>query len=697
MKNIILLSLLLLSGVLSLSAKSLKGAKLDFVCQDTVFKQPFIDIDEIHTKPVRYRYIHGGFADGTRFSFYFPEKAKYKGHFFQYITPFPDSETSAQAGVGSNNFINFSVSHGAYFIETNEGGRLTFTPGEKRREASIGAYRANAACAQLSRYIAHLIYDCPRPYGYAFGGSGGAYRTTGAAESTTGVWDGFVPFILGSPQAIPNVFAVRMYALRVLKDVLPKIVDALEPGGSGNPYEGLTVEQAQVLQEATRMGFPIKAWYGYKYMDVHGFLVLYNGVVSADPTYFNHDFWNVPGYLGYDAPESLRKARVQKATVVTKILGEDACERLGLVKALSAKDRGTADQAWRSMGSDIKDKPVGYELADNIPEFGMGGDLVILTGKAKGQKLQITKVDGNHIAVASFSDLNILKKLHVGDSVRCDNSDFLAIQTYHRHQVPTPDYYVWDQFRDYQGHPIYPQRPMLLGPIFTRSAAGCLPTGKIHGKMILCCSVWDREAFAWQGDWYRKKVQDHLGNQTDQNFRLWYTDRCTHGDVDDSTEVVSYSGVLQQALLDVADWVEKGIEPPMTTNYQVKEGQVVLAEKANDRHGIQPVPVATIDGKKRADVHQGDEVTIHVVAEAPVGKITAAKWSFDGCHYTRRQDLRHATYSEDGRKVDFDTKVSFSKPGTYFAAVKVTAQRDGDAKTIFTDINNIDRVRIVVK
>ena len=512
MKNIILLSLLLLSGVLSLSAKSLKGAKFDFVCQDTVFKQPFIDIDEIHTKPVRYRYIHGGFADGTRFYFYFPEKAKYKGHFFQYITPFPDSETSAQAGVGSNNFINFSVSHGAYFIETNEGGRLTFTPGEKRREASIGAYRANAACAQLSRYIAHLIYDCPRPYGYAFGGSGGAYRTTGAAESTTGVWDGFVPFILGSPQAIPNVFAVRMYALRVLKDVLPKIVDALEPGGSGNPYEGLTVEQAQVLQEATRMGFPIKAWYGYKYMDVHGFLVLYNGVVSADPTYFNHDFWNVPGYLGYDAPESLRKARVQKATVVTKILGEDACERLGLVKALSAKDRGTADQAWRSMGSDIKDKPVGYELADNIPEFGMGGDLVILTGKAKGQKLQITKVDGNHIAVASFSDLNILKKLHVGDSVRCDNSDFLAIQTYHRHQVPTPDYYVWDQFRDYQGHPIYPQRPMLLGPIFTRSAAGCLPTGKIHGKMILCCSVWDREAFAWQGDWYRKKVQDHLAD-----------------------------------------------------------------------------------------------------------------------------------------------------------------------------------------
>ena len=81
--------------------------------------------------------------------------------------------------------------------------------------------------------MAKKIYGCDRPYGYCYGGSGGAYRTTGGMESTEGVWDGSVPFVLGSPHAIPNVFGVRMNALRVLRDKMADIVDALEPGGSG--------------------------------------------------------------------------------------------------------------------------------------------------------------------------------------------------------------------------------------------------------------------------------------------------------------------------------------------------------------------------------------------------------------------------------------------------------------------------------
>ena len=52
--------------------------------------------------------------------------------------------------------------------------------------------------------MAEKIYACKRPYGYAFGGSGGAYRTVGGMESTN-TWDGVVPYVLGSPVAIPNV------------------------------------------------------------------------------------------------------------------------------------------------------------------------------------------------------------------------------------------------------------------------------------------------------------------------------------------------------------------------------------------------------------------------------------------------------------------------------------------------------------
>ena len=134
------------------------------------------------------------------------------------------------------------------------------------------------------------MYGGKRPYGYAYGGSGGAYRTVGSFENTSGVWDGVVPYVLGSTMAIPNMFTVRIRAMRILRDKFPQIVDAVEPGGSGDPYAGLTDEQAGALREVTRMGFPLPSWFGYKTMGIHGFAALYQGVVSGDSPYFT-DFW----------------------------------------------------------------------------------------------------------------------------------------------------------------------------------------------------------------------------------------------------------------------------------------------------------------------------------------------------------------------------------------------------------------------
>lgn len=698
LKTIFILLAVLLCG--SASAKSLKGQKFAFVCEDTQFKNPFVDVDKVITKPVKCRYVHGGFDDGTRFSFYFPlDKSDFTGRFFQYITPFPDSETSAQNYYAASP-IGFSIEHGAYFVETNEGGKLDFADPTTRKDPSIGAYRANAACAQFSRHIAQLIYGCERPYGYCFGGSGGAYRTTGSMESTEGVWDGAVPFVLGSPQAIPNVFAARMYALRMLRDKMDDIVDALEPGGSGDPYATLTTEQRQVLQEVTAMGFPIKSWYGWKYMDAHGFLVLYRSVVAMDQKYFREDFWNKPGYFGYDNPPSLQRDHIQAKAVVKRIIGQTEAEQLGLVAPLSEADRGSADRAWASMGSEIKEKPVAYEIDQKVDMPTLGGELMMLSGKGKGQQLQITGAKGGYVTLAAVNQPQLLPLLNVGDSVQVDNSDWLAVETYYRHQVPTKDYYVWNQFRGYNDQPIYPQRPMLLGPMFTRGAAGCLPTGKIHGKMILCCSVWDREAFAWQGDWYRKHVTEFLGNATDDNFRLWYTDRATHGGEDDPTEVVDYTTTLYQALLDVSDWVEKGIAPSHTSTYEVEDGQVILGVDGKQRGGIQPVPYATINGKERADVKPGEQVTIHVTVDVPkgTGKVVRADWCIDGSkEFTQPVDMGQAKYSADGERVEFDQTVNYDKTGTYFPTVKVYSERKGDSQTPYTCIANLGKVRIVVK
>lgn len=92
--------------------------------KDSLFTEPYIDMDEWRNEPIRHRYVHGGFkGNDTKFSFYFPPKENYQGRFFQYITPTPDSETLSQkASTKESDKISFSISNGAYFIETNGGG-----------------------------------------------------------------------------------------------------------------------------------------------------------------------------------------------------------------------------------------------------------------------------------------------------------------------------------------------------------------------------------------------------------------------------------------------------------------------------------------------------------------------------------------------------------------------------------------------
>ena len=72
----------------------------------------------------------------------------------------------ATADLEMANGVNRFVIHESTLVETNEGGKLDFADPTTRKDPSIGAYRANAACAQFSRHIAQLIYGCERPYGY---------------------------------------------------------------------------------------------------------------------------------------------------------------------------------------------------------------------------------------------------------------------------------------------------------------------------------------------------------------------------------------------------------------------------------------------------------------------------------------------------------------------------------------------------
>ena len=95
-----------------------------------------------------------------------------------------------------------------------------------------------------------------------------------------------------------------------------------------------------------------------------------------------------------------------------------------------------------------------------------------------------------------------------------------------------------------------------------------------------------------------------------------------------------------------------------------------------------------------ADVKQVEPVTFTAVIEVPphTGKVVAAEWDFEGDGSFPVKE----TFSANA-DVSLKTAYKFSKPGTYFVTLRVASQRQGDGKTVFARIQNLERVRVVVK
>src|SRR4051812_29758126 len=176
---------------------------------DPDYQTPFIDVDEWRDEPVRHRYVHGGF-EGTDllFSYYFPPAERYEGRFFQPILAVSGTEHAFGSGMldGLAGSIDFAFASGAFMVESNLGS-LTPFPGD---DPTVTGYRASAAAAQHARLLAAEMYGRHRAYGYCYGGSGGGFKTMSCLE-TTDVWDGGVPFIIGGPLSLPNVFGVQFH------------------------------------------------------------------------------------------------------------------------------------------------------------------------------------------------------------------------------------------------------------------------------------------------------------------------------------------------------------------------------------------------------------------------------------------------------------------------------------------------------
>jgi hypothetical protein len=455
----------------------------------------------------------------------------------------------------------------------------------------------------------------------------------------------------------------------------------MEPGGSGDPYAGLTPHQQNVLREVSTLGIPLRGWWQHATLGGGSFGAVASAVRILDPAYVT-DFWSTPGYEGADPTSTAAGARVQHDTRVTALIGSPP------------------------VGVSVASAPAARSVL-------IGADLVVTSGAAAGMSVPIETVDGTTVTFGAAADPSVTAVLAPGDRVRVDTSWTVALEYYARHQVPTADMYGWNQYRDGAGNAIPPQRPLLTGP-FLAQASGGIATGRLNGKMIMLASVMDMEAYSWSADWYRKRAMEAKGAEIDSSYRLWFMDNADHTSPPTTyanTHLVPYEGALQQALLDLDAWVVHGTPPPSSSRYSVDAQSQVSVPATADRGGVQPVVDLSVrpgspgsspdqdEGRgsppgERVEVRVGQPVTLSAAAEVPpgTGRIVAAEWDFEG---TGERGVP-ARIDRPSTSERLTATYRFTKPGTYFPVVRVTSQRDGDTDTPYGLVSNLARARVIV-
>lgn len=688
------------------AVKEIYDAKLD-----PDFQDPYIDVDERRERvlsdgtKVPYRYIHGEFEKkGVKFIFCFPEKKGFKGRFFQYLSPSPgpDEELASLDNSGEDDKIAFFLLNGAYYVESNMGSQLQYGFGGAA-DLTL-CWKASAAVAEYSRVKAMEIYGCGRPYGYVYGGSGGGYKSMACIENTN-AWDGAAPYVIGSPVSLPNTLALHAQGQRCLRRVFGQIVDAVDAGGSGDIYAGLTEDEAALLKEITAMGFPPGAWFpeANGMIDDGALPVVLPGVKVMDPRYFK-DFWEIPGYLGADPTSNAVRDRLKFRGIVKSVHVPET-----VIKTEDIDGRNGVDDAWQKMLTDGKDAWIELEevpMGDDL--YLSGVDISIETGDAAGRQLRLGSIRDHYLVIGmcyGMEDLSgVMAMIKPGDKVLLDNSDYIAIQSYYRHQVPEDlSFHAWDQFRDENGKPVLPQRSEVIGYGYT--GTGTVQDGCLQGKVIIVQALMDESTCPWCGDWYRNKVIRTMGNEKD--FRLYYMERCRHWDgaMMENNMVTNYMGALYQALLDLSDWVERGVMPPATTGYKLKESQIHLAGSVSVRKGIQPVVTMSANGSSCARVKAGEPVYFEVRAEVPegAGMVTAVDYDFvenkmfPNPDVFRTKGSFEATVEGNIHGAVSTVTHTYDMPGIYFASVRVKSNRKGDASNLFTQVRNIARARVIVE
>jgi hypothetical protein len=659
-----------------------------------------------------YRHVHGGFADcDTRFTMYFPERDAWLG---RAIMPLEGAHAGHEDAFGGSmgdllGGLPLHVRLGGYMVESNMGHIGDDIDPKGGDDPTIYGWRAAAETARFSKHVAAQVYGEAPHHTYVWGGSGGGRRSPLCLENAPDAFDGALPFMGGGnvvpfpatekvKSGQPFAFACMFNVQRMLRhgDKSARLIDAMQPGGSGNPFDGLNSHEREELVYLYEQGFP----FGDEHMifSPMGQIWLWTSIadllVEQDPTYFAN-FWTEPGYIGHDLPSAVEDDVIDVVTTVSNVI---TVNDLLTDPAYDAPEFMMARVMATIMGGDTPDKIFAIEIAGLPDGYRLGAGVQLVSGEAKGRQLYTMVNFGDIFMCDGHGDANLKRfdGVKVGDEVHVDNRKFLAFCYFHRHHVM--DDPQFDGLK-LHGVPIYPQHPVpFMSPLM-----GVPYTGHYEGKLLWVHHTHDSSLWPSQGVVYEAAVLQAQGAAASaEKFRLQWTQNAEHimpamlpSSPTRSTAswLIDYTPIIEQGLVDLIHWVEDGVAPPSTT-YEYAHGQVSLPDTAAARGGIQPVVALTANGGVRADVRVGDPVNLEAVAEVPPGSgtIVSVEWDFDGqAGFPAHEDVDGTDSA--GKWVRTHT---YDAPGTYFAAARVCSNREGDVHGEFRRLPNLASVRIVV-
>jgi hypothetical protein len=491
------------------------------------------------------------------------------------------------------------------------------------------------------------------------------------------------------------------------RDKRADIIDATEPGGSGDPFATLDHDQRHALATLYRGGWNRGAenqlWASASWM--FGMA----GLRDNDPSYFQ-EFWTKPGYLGHDHPERLTPVLVDVDCKVTRVqTGDDGPGQMWL--PMPPGMGASPDQPAKGRDYGIE---VDRDLGVDVHRMYMT-KATVLTGKARGRQIFLAR-EGDLLVGERMTTPEMFDGVEAGDQIHIDNRDLIAwahrwmysldLERWTVEDPATGDRKLAPEYGGLgvtmvDGNPIYPQRTGRVLPVSQ--------TGRIDRKVIHVSCTHDTIVPVPSVGHYHRMVREYHGEQTDDFYRLWWVENAPHGaaefllpattpDKDPGvwrSRLVDYDGLIQEALRCIVPWVEDGAAPPKTTSYRFgPDSGLVLAGSADARGGVQPVVRAEANGGARAEVKVGEPVTFTGMADQPsgTGTIVFARWDFSG---VGQCDHDHPVEGE-AASIKVEAIHAYTEPGTYFASFRVGGHRAG-SKGTGKPIENLARVRVVVR